>query len=377
MRSRMLLALLLLPIAAWGQTYTYSTLASFPPASQNGPTEIEAPLIIDNAGNLYGTSFRGGTNGIDQGGFGTVFKVSSKGAFTVLHNFTGGDGAWPLANVVRDSAGNLYGTTTSGGNYDEGTVFKMSPAGKVTTLYTFEGTKDGNEPFQPVMLDGKGNLYGYVYEFEDGSQVGSGMIYKITSSKQFSIVYNFDTAQGATGINPAGRMILGRDGNFYGATQLGGLLDGVTQNGVVFQFTPENQLTVLHTFYEGDSSDVQNPVGKLTQDAQGNMYGGALSGKNSAIYKIDSSLNESVLTDCCAGSASMVVDQQGDVYSEGDNSVQKTTPSGEVTTIFTAPAGISISTDVAIDSTGNLYGTTSNGGVNKTGSVFKLTKHGS
>ncbi|HSS99850.1 MAG TPA: choice-of-anchor tandem repeat GloVer-containing protein, partial [Terriglobales bacterium] len=156
MKRSLFLAFLLLPLAAGAQTYTFSTLVNFPPTSKHGPQEPTAPLIIDSAGNLYGTSWHGGTHDSCCGGDGTVFKVTPGGVLTVLHNFNAaaGEGAFPFANVVRDSAGNLYGTTMSGGTTGQGTLFKLSPSGVETILHNFTGEINGNEPFNAVTLDG-------------------------------------------------------------------------------------------------------------------------------------------------------------------------------------------------------------------------------
>jgi uncharacterized repeat protein (TIGR03803 family) len=168
MKRSLLFAFLLLPMFAEAQTYTFSTLVNFQPTSKHGPVEPTSGLIIDSSGNLYGTTLYGGTHDTSAGGDGAVYEVSPGGVLTVLHNFNAaaGDGAQPFANVVRDSAGNLYGTTMFGGAKGVGTTFKLAPSGHETILHSFTGGNDGSIPFQPVMLDGKGNLYGYTFFIE-------------------------------------------------------------------------------------------------------------------------------------------------------------------------------------------------------------------
>lgn len=382
MKHSFLFAFLLVPMFAAAQTYTFSTLVSFPPASKHGPESPIGGLIIDSAGNLYGASYYGGTHDACCGGDGTVFRVSPTGILTVLHNFNAAaeDGAHPFANVVRDSAGNIYSTTLYGGGHQQGTVFKITPSGQETILHSFAGGNDGNQPFNAVTVDSKGNVYGYVYLFINGEQTGNGKIYKITKSGAFSIAYDFSNGSGANGADPVGSLIVGRDGNFYGATEAGGSNTEVTA-GVVFRFTPQNQLTVLHVFPYNSSTDLEFPHGKLTQDNEGNMFGEAANGLDtSGIYKITQSGDESVLSFCCSGSGSMVRDSQGNLYGVLDNrqvfSIYQVTPGGAVSTLynFTSTQGNAVD-GLAIDKQGNLYGLTGSGGANGTGSVYKLTRH--
>jgi uncharacterized repeat protein (TIGR03803 family) len=137
---------------------------------QAGAYPFLAGLVMDKKGNLYGTAYDGGS-----WGFGTVFEVTKAGAFTVLYSFTGGDGAYPEASLVLDSAGNLYGTTTSGGAFGEGTIFEVTATGAETVLYSFTGTEDGT-PFAGVVRDGQGNLYGTTAR---GGAYDYGTIYKL------------------------------------------------------------------------------------------------------------------------------------------------------------------------------------------------------
>jgi uncharacterized repeat protein (TIGR03803 family) len=123
-----------------------------------------AGLIVDSAGNLYGTTYSGGA-GACTNGCGAVFKLDATGTESVLHSFAGypTDGAFPYAGVVRDTAGNLYGTAAYGGASDNGVVFELNTAETETVLYSFKGTTDGGVPRAPLILDSKGNLYGTTY----------------------------------------------------------------------------------------------------------------------------------------------------------------------------------------------------------------------
>lgn len=113
-------------------------------------------LITDAAGNLYGTTHNGVTSG-----YGTVFQLTPSGTLNVLHSFIGGgDGAYPEAGLIADMAGNLYGTTYGGGAGGQGTVFQLTPAGTLYVLYSFTGGSDGGRPGADLIADAAGNLYG-------------------------------------------------------------------------------------------------------------------------------------------------------------------------------------------------------------------------
>jgi uncharacterized repeat protein (TIGR03803 family) len=134
-----------------------------------GPT---GSLARDSAGNIYGTTAEGGTDG-----FGIIFKIDHSGNETILHSFTGkSDGASPLSGVIRDSNGNLYGTTFGGSRYGLGTVFTFTAAGHLTTLHSFRGGTDGEVPYGGVIRDAKGNLYGTTWY---GGKYNAGIVYKI------------------------------------------------------------------------------------------------------------------------------------------------------------------------------------------------------
>src|SRR6185369_16323811 len=142
---------------------------------QDGYTPA-AGLVPDEAGNLYGTTEGGGAFGV----FGTVFKLDASGNLTVLHSFAGAptDGEFPLAGLIRDKAGNLYGTTEVGGAFNNGTVFKVDSTGKETVLHSFAGSpSDGGFPQGGLILDKAGNLYGTTGK---GGASNLGTIFKLS-----------------------------------------------------------------------------------------------------------------------------------------------------------------------------------------------------
>jgi uncharacterized repeat protein (TIGR03803 family) len=186
-------------------------------------------LLRDSSGNLYGTTSYGGTSGN-----GTVFKLTRKGKETVLHSFAGGtDGANPYAGLVRDKKGNFYGTTYNGGagckGYDCGTVFKLTPNGKETVLHAF-ALSDGHYPdFGTLVRDSAGNLYGTTYA---GGTADMGVVFKVSSGGKESIVYTF-TGGTDEGFPVAG-LIQDKAGNLYGTT----LGNPTATYGTVFRIKP-------------------------------------------------------------------------------------------------------------------------------------------
>jgi uncharacterized repeat protein (TIGR03803 family) len=164
---------------------TYSVLYSFTGGADGG--NPWAPLIQDAAGNLYGTTQAGGSNGV-----GTVFKLDASGTETVVYSFTAGtDGGFPLAGLVRDEAGNLYGTTLFGGVFacGCGTVFRLDPTGKETVLYSFAGYPvDGADPYAEVVRDRVGNLYGAT---SSGGAYGDGIIFKLDMTGKQTALHTF------------------------------------------------------------------------------------------------------------------------------------------------------------------------------------------
>jgi len=242
-----------------------------------------AGLTFDTAGNLYGTGAFDGAYG-----YGTVFQLThgSDGKWTLktLHNFHGWDGSSPFAGVIVDASGNLYGTTTAGGanqgcefNEGCGTIFQLVPSqnGKWTekVLHSFGKGNDGQTPDAGLNFDGSGNLYGTAYY---GGAHGSGIVFELMPGVKGrwteKILHNFCAASGCPdGANPYVGLVFDAAGNLYGTTVQGGTNAG----GVAFKLMPgadgKWKEEVLHSF--GASGDGTYPVGGLTFDAAGNLYG--------------------------------------------------------------------------------------------------------
>jgi uncharacterized repeat protein (TIGR03803 family) len=180
----------------WGVAFkvdssgTETVLHSFGDGTKDGRTPY-AELIRDQAGNLYGTTYEGGGIGCTDG-CGTVFKINKAGKETVLHRFAGGtaDGCFPYGGLIRDSAANLYGTAQSCGASNFGTVFKLNKTGKETIVHSFAGgTTDGEYPtYTTLLMDAGGTLYGVT---QQGGTTGGGIVYKLTQKGKETVLYSF------------------------------------------------------------------------------------------------------------------------------------------------------------------------------------------
>jgi uncharacterized repeat protein (TIGR03803 family) len=236
-------------------------LASFNSATTGA--DANAGLVADSAGNLYGTTTSGGA-----GSFGTVFKLNpTTGGFTPLASFNNSTGLPPEAPLVIDAAGNLYGTTTQSGAGNWGTVFKISPGGGTpTTLVAFNAT-NGTFPEGGLIADHVGNVYGVT---QGGGTSGAGEIYKFNLlTSTLTVLASFN---GTNGTFPQGGLIADRVGNLYGTTKQGGANGG----GTVFKVNPSTgAITVLASF---PTSSASVSYAQLMADAAGNLWGTTYNG---------------------------------------------------------------------------------------------------
>ncbi len=264
---------------AVGGRWTEKVLHSFGSGTDGaGP---HASMIFDAAGNLYGTTQGGGTYS-----WGTVFELTPTegGNWTekVLYSFnpSGGDGYYPFASLIFDAAGNLYGTTGGGGASGDGTVFELTPTvvGNWTekVLHSFNFT-DGADPLAALIFDAAGNLYGTTFY---GGTYNEGTVFKLTPTAgggwTEEVLHSFGNGMGAS--NPYAGLIFDAAGNLYGTTVNGGIYTSCTYGtygcGTVFKLTPSGggwTEEVLHSF--GNGTDASNPYASLTFDAAGNLYG--------------------------------------------------------------------------------------------------------
>jgi uncharacterized repeat protein (TIGR03803 family) len=297
----------------------------------------EDSLIIDSAGNLYGTTFNGG-----PANAGTVFKLSSKGIIHILYSFAGGnDGANPIARLAIDKNGNLYGTTSAGGTSGNGTVFAVSAAGKHTVLYSFGSGTDGTIPFAGVTLDAKGNLYGTT---SAGGSTGNGTVFELKRSSSGwteIILHNFELQD--DGGTPYAGLVFDPSGNLYGAATQGGV-NGTDGGGTVFELSPAGSnwtFTVLYGLYGWNISGTFRDL--LFDATTGVIYG----------------------TTHCDGAY-----DAGTVYS-----LTPSSGSWSYTELYTFTGGtdgLYSFSNLVMDKSGNLYGTTNEGGANGSGVIFKV-----
>ena len=214
---------------------TLQTLVSFSGINGLNPLAAAA-LTLGNDGNFYGTTQQGGNSG-----YGTVFQVTTNGTLTTLVNFNENDGAYPVAGLTLGSDGNFYGTTEYGGtNGGYGTVFKVTTNGTLTTLVSFNGYPgNGKYPWAALTLGNDGNFYGTTSE--GGPGPAGGTIFKVTTNGTLTTLVNFNENDGAY---PVAALTLGNDGNFYGTTWEGGSYNG----GTVFMVKANGTLTTLVSF---------------------------------------------------------------------------------------------------------------------------------
>lgn len=243
----------------------------------------QAGVTMDSAGNLYGTTTEGGDMSCPEStnGCGAVFKLAPDGTEEVLHGFHGGtDGYLPQEGVTLDDAGNLYGVTSYGGNKLDGgrgcgVVFKIAPDGTETVLHTFADYTDGCLPTSELLQDVAGNLYGTT--FAGGSPncgLGCGTVFRLAPDGTYAVLYYF--RGGADGQLPIGWLSIDASGNLYGATEWGGSGCETFGCGTVFELTPGGTKTVLHIF--SGTTDGQWPTGGVTLDAKGDLFGTAIEG---------------------------------------------------------------------------------------------------
>lgn len=389
------------PTAARAQTFT--VVYNFGATATDG-TGPAGQLVLDGSGNLYGATVNGGT-GPCAGGCGTIFKIDATGQETVLYDFTRGtDGATPYGGVIRDADGNLYGTTEFGGSSKNcagvggcGTVFKLDTNGNLTTLHAFNAGADGWGPETGlVSLDGE--LYGTTSAGGDATQphAGNGVIFKVSKTGKYHVLYRFSASNLAS--DPQ-RLVSDTAGNLYGATYFSGSQQG---NGVLFKLDTAGTLTLLYSFPGGHAGG--HPIGRIIRDTNGNIHGTTWAGGDlncppgssygcGGVFRVDGAGTETVLhrfgtaTNDARFPDAGVVDAGGVLYgttiqggnlsacAAGCGAVFRIAGDGSYTVLyrFTGLADGSGPGELALDTVGNLYGAAFFGGQFGGGVVFKIT----
>jgi uncharacterized repeat protein (TIGR03803 family) len=339
-----------------GGSWTEKTLYAFK-GGNDGCTPV-ATLIFDKSGNLYGTTKLGGSHGV-----GTAYKLSKSGSAwseSVLHTFGGtNDGQYPTGNLIFDSSGNLYGTTEGGGTHGNGqenvggTAFKLAPKSEgswtETVMHSFGSGHDGVSPRANLVEDSSRNFYGTTFF---GGTHGAGIVFELApsgSSWTETILHDFNPGGGSSasdGGNPAAGLIFDSSGNLYGTTVGGGFNFG---GGVVFELSRSGSKwteTTLYSFFHSFFS-AQYPYSGLVFDNSGNLYGSLLFGCGFCF----SYFGEIFELTSASGYSNWV-----DLY-DFDS------------THGAGPANGAL----VLDSSGNLYGATQNGGTNLDGVVFEIS----
>jgi hypothetical protein len=349
-----------------GGTWTENIIHTFVPGSGDGINPY-GNLIFDSAGNLYGTTEFGGTTCTGYFcGVGTVYELSPAGGGlwteTILYNFqAAGDGIYPEAGLIMDSAGNLYGTTGFGGNTSIcnglgcGTVFELSPGpgGSWTEniLYTFQDGADGGEPGSALVFDKAGNLYGTAAVGGDvtcNPSFGCGVVYELSPSGGGSwterAIHNFEESN-VGGVFPSTGVAIDSLGNLYG-----NMPGGNHGYGYAYEMSPgSGGAFKFKSLYSFDGTQGSEPYG--TPIVAGGIVYGTL--------KYGGGDNASCDIGC------------GGVY-------RLSSGTGGVDFSFvgfgTAPKGANPTGSLMADPSGNLYGTTTVGGAHGEGTVFEITQ---
>ena len=410
-RSSLLVAasLALLGAAAgpvWCQAFNLSVLHTFGDGNvTKDGVNPAAPLVESPSGDFYGTTGNGGS-----AGSGCVFKLTTGGTLTILHNFGDGsvtnDGNAPNGLLLA-SDGNYYGTTYDGGA-GQGVVYKMTPAGTVTILHSFGDGSVANDGAYPscVLIESGGLLYGTTVAGGAELPAGNlGTVFSISTTGTYAVLHRFLNADGA---NPYAGLVDGQDGFFYGLTYSHGTVGGNVDVGTAYKITPSGTFTAIHGFLGG--TDGAYPYAPLMLGSDGNLYGmtsaggvnnyanghgtffrmtkagavtvlHAFSGQPHALLP-----NSNVPADGGMPISGLIQDSSGTIYGAtsqgglypgylpGNGSVFSYTSSGIYSVIasFGVDAGKSPAASLLKSSNGDLYGTTDMGGSASSGVVFRL-----
>lgn len=302
-------------------------LAALTPASAADQSHADWKRIAAASGKLSSAPERGAAVSLING-------AKRPAVYTVLHNFTGGtgDGQDSTAEVTLDSAGNIYGTAEGGGANSGGVLFELAPGGSETLLHSFGASGDGSLPDGAVTIESNGDIVGTT---NSGGTGGNGTIWKLAAGGTYTVLHSFASDEGSF---VRGKLVQDKKGNFYGTALFG----GSTGDGTVFKYNPaKGKLTVLHTF---NGNDGEFPEHGVVRDKAGNLYGvTAFGGSN------------------------------------GEGTVYELARDGTFTTLHnfsTGSDGGFLYGGLAIDKSGNLYGSTVSYGANGWGTVFMIAPGG-
>lgn len=345
-------------------------------------TTTEAALVQASNNDFYGTNNAYGANGA-----GTIFKLSPGGKLTTLHSFCSAhtqnnyctDGAPPYSALIQGNDGNLYGTTTFGGENNEGTIYSLSPTGKFTTLHNSGDSGDlGSEPRSALVLGPDGNFYGVtslggVSTFCVGN---CGTFFMMTPSGTLTTLHSFCSMQNCIDGQSPQNLILASDGNFYGMTGEG----GANSYGTIFQITPSGTLTTLYSFdgTDGYVSYGSYPASMLIQDTSGTFYGTTLEGGtgwpnqcngcNGTVFSLSMGLNPFVKALPASGKVGSAVK----ILGTGMKGATSVTFNGTPATFKVVSAGSEITTKVPAGATSGFIQVSTPSGTLTSNIIFQI-----
>lgn len=348
-----------------------TTLASFGGVPLGGP-------MIDPAGNLYGTTSAGGSHNA-----GTIFRLTAgTNARWTLASFDFSTvGATPNGKLLRDSAGNLYGTTESGGAYSDGTLFKLvSGSNRLIRLASFNTATTGTQPAGNLTSDSKGDLFGTTGA---GGPQGDGTVFELpVGSSQLKVLATFNQFSGS----PWGGLVADAAGNLFGTTSGG----GSTDTGTIFEISATTHKLTTRASLGWDTAF---PVGGLTIDAEGDLYGafGFSDLESNGIFELSAGASTATVIASFIGpngllpAADLLIDAEGNLYGTTatggafnyGTAFEISSGSHKLQTLvsFDGADGACPGTGLVVDADGNLFGTAESLG-GHTGSVFKISGSG-
>jgi uncharacterized repeat protein (TIGR03803 family) len=350
-------------------------------ASFNGNQGLfsRSAVTIDKSGNLFGTTSGGGTFND-----GTVYEIAAGSSMIkTIGSFNGTNGSAPQGDVVLDSSGNLFGTTPSGGANEKGTIYEIvKGSNTIKTLFSFDGAH-GADPQGGLTMDGKGNIFGATLS---GGASGGGVIFEIPhGSTTMKVLAGFEQP---TGTNPYANLAVDSQGNIFGATIQGA---GAANDGAVFELPAgSTKFQALATF---NGTNGSLAMGDVAVDANGNFFGATISGGSSTggpgvIYEVVK--GSKTITDLVKFNGSngdnpfggITLDSSGNLFGTAQNAttnngevfeIVKGTKTAQILATFNGTNGAAPQATVKFDTKGNLFGTTFDGGLHGDGNVFKLT----
>ena len=373
------------------QAQTYSVLYNFTGGADG--SQPVGTLVMDSQGNLYGATKAGGNLNcsVNNLGCGVIFKFTAKGRLIVLHAFNGDtDGAEPEAGVFRNSRGEIFGTTSRGGDpacawgngKGCGTIYRLGSSDKETVIHTFNGLDEGAAPAAPVVQDASGNLWGTT-QFEGVSNPqcfgpGCGTLFKL--GPEFKLTTYALKGPPNDGYWPTASLVPGPGGNLYGTTLFG----GAQNEGTVYRVSAKTgQVTILHSF-DLATGDAANPGSLLLSG--GKIYGiagpaGSFSG--GTVFELDNT-GESIFFNFGLAynpAGNLLRDSIGNFYGQAGTTdatgiLYKLDTANNLTVLHFFggfPIDGDNSTGMVPDGHGNLYGITFGGGTTGAGTIFKLT----